>query len=104
MATAACLSSQLTPHSPRGSTEERSAVSRRCLSVGLCVTDIRTEKERVCVCLCGSLCALLWLSPPRAGQNGTGRWAPNWAQMAATDRDGGGINMLINNYVNNDTE
>lgn len=51
-----------------------------------------------------SLCPPVWLSPPRAGQNGTGRRAPNWAQMAATDRDGGGgINTLINNYLNNDT-
>ncbi|CAF96705.1 unnamed protein product, partial [Tetraodon nigroviridis] len=39
-----------------------------------------------------------------AGQNGTGRRAPNWAQMAATDKDGGGMNMLINNYQNNDIQ
>lgn len=50
-----------------------------------------------------SMCPPVWLSPLRAGQNGTGRRAPNWAQMAATDRDDGGINMLINNYLNNDT-
>lgn len=66
----------------------------------------RTEKERVCVCFCvgvSDLCPHVWLSPPRAGQSGTGRRAPNWAQMAATDRDGGDINTLINNYPNNDT-
>lgn len=49
------------------------------------------------------LCPHLWLVPPRAGQNGTRRQTPNRAQMAATDRDGGDINMLINNYLNNDT-
>lgn len=107
VATAACLSSRLTPPSPRGSAEgERGPVSRRCLSVGLCVKEIRTEKERACMRLCvgvSDLCPRVWLSPPRAGQNSTGRRAPNWAQMAATDRDGGGINTLINNYLNNDT-
>ncbi|TWW60528.1 hypothetical protein D4764_05G0006180 [Takifugu flavidus] len=40
----------------------------------------------------------------KAGQNGTGRRAPNWAQMAATDKDGGGMNMLINNYQNSDMQ
>lgn len=49
------------------------------------------------------LCPPVWLSPLRAGPNGTRRRAPNWAQMAATDRHGGGINTLINNYLNNDT-
>lgn len=50
------------------------------------------------------LCAPVYGSlPPRAGQNGTRRQAPNWAQMAATDRDGGDINTLINNCLNNDT-
>lgn len=50
------------------------------------------------------LCPHVWLVPPRAGQNGTGRWAPNRAQMVATDRDDGDINTLINNYLNNDTK
>nr|XP_010767630.1 PREDICTED: serine-rich coiled-coil domain-containing protein 1-like [Notothenia coriiceps] len=72
VATAVSLSSQLTPPSPRGSTEERGGCQQKP-------------------------------SPPRAGQSGAGRRAPNWAQMAATDRDGGDINTLINNYPNNDT-
>lgn len=63
-----------------------------------------TERESVYVFV-WEICAPVYgsLSPPRAGQNGTGRRAPNWAQMAATDRDGGDINTLINNYLNNDT-
>lgn len=39
--------------------------------------------------------------PPHPGM-ARGRRAPNWAQMAATDKDGGGMNTLINNYPNND--
>lgn len=70
----------------------------------VCNRNKNREGESVHVFVWESLCPPVWLSPPRAGQNGTGRWAPNWAQMAATDRDGGGVNMLINNYVNNDTE
>lgn len=54
--------------------------------------------------LCGSLFAFLYAPPTQAGQNGTGRRAPNWAQMAATDKDGGGMNMLINNYQNSDIQ
>lgn len=64
------------------------------------------QRNRECVCVCVAVsdpCPHVWLSPLRAGQNGTGRRAPNWAQMAATDRDGGDINTLINNYPNNDT-
>lgn len=70
----------------------------------LCVSKKENrEGESVHVFVWESLCPPVWLSPLRAGQNGTGRRAPNWAQMAATDRDDGGINMLINNYLNNDT-
>lgn len=97
-ATAVCLSPWPTPTSPQGSTSERRPVSRRCLSVGLCVREVWTESA---FSLCGSLFAFLHGSPPQAGQNGTGRRAPNWAQMAATDKDGGGTNTLINNYQNN---
>lgn len=70
----------------------------------MCQRKKNRKRECVRMCLCVSdLCPHVWLSPPRAGQNGAGRRAPNWAQMAATDRDGGGINTLINNYLNNDT-
>lgn len=61
------------------------------------------EGESVHVFAWECLCPPVWLSPLRAGPNGTRRRAPNWAQMAAADRHGGGINTLINNYLNNDT-
>lgn len=105
MATAACLSSQLTPPSPRGSTGERGGCQQKVFECGfVCQIKKNRKRESVCMCSCVSdLCPHVWLSPPRAGQNGAGRRAPNWAQMAATDRDGGGINTLINNYLKNDT-
>lgn len=52
--------------------------------------------EPLCIPVCPPL--------TQAGQNGTGRRAPNWAQMAATDKDGGGMNTLINNYQNSDIQ
>lgn len=107
MATAARLSSQLTPPSPRGSTGERGGCQQKVFECGFVCQRKGEQRKGECarafVWGVSDLCPHVWLSPPRAGQNGTGRRAPNWAQMAATDRDGGDINTLINNYLNNDT-
>lgn len=106
VATAVCISSRLTPPSPRGSTGERGGCQQKVLECGFVCQRKKEQRKRECACVCvgvSDLCPHVWLSPPRAGQNGTGRRAPNWAQMAATDRDGGGINTLINNFLNNDT-
>lgn len=63
----------------------------------------KSEQSLCSVCVGASLHSCM-PPPTQAGQNGTGRRAPNWAQMAATDKDGGGMNMLINNYQNSDIQ
>lgn len=68
----------------------------------VCVSE-KSEQSLRLFCV-GAACIPAWLPPPQAGQNGAGRRAPNWAQMAATDKDGGGMNTLINNYQNNDIQ
>lgn len=102
----------VSPHPAPGAARgaEGGTGGRRCACVGLCVIERRgggeRERERLEYVfeweslICGPMYGSL---PPRAGQSGAGRRAPNWAQMAATDRDGGDINTLINNYPNNDT-
>lgn len=95
------------PHLAPGQHQGEKACQQKVFTCGfMCQRSL----NRVCVQFVWEPHAFLYAPPhthtptPQAGQNGTGRRAPNWAQMAATDKDGGGMNMLINNYQNNDIQ
>lgn len=94
------------PHLAPGQHQGEKACQQKVFQCGfVCQRSLNTD----CVQFVWEPLAFLYDPPPpptspQAGQNGTGRRAPNWAQMAATDKDGGGMNMLINNYQNNDIQ
>lgn len=90
------------PHLAPGQHQGEKACQQKVFKCGFV---FHRSLNRVCIQFVWEPLAFLYGSPhQQGGQNGTGRRAPNWAQMAATDKDGGGMNTLINNYQNNDIQ
>lgn len=72
-----------------------------------CASKKEEQRQRECACVCvgvSDLCPHVWLSPPGQGitaQGGGHLTGHRWQRQ--TDRGGGDINTLINNYLYNDT-